>query len=638
MIRKLNRTRVAISLMLCLMAGLVWQMISSFRVFDREISDSVGAQLLFFDLTLAEYISVIVVLCLLLNTKRPRRFLGYFFFLLVFTVYLVQFASLYFGGELLGRLVLENIHHADFVGGVWTPFLPLLFVLFWTFIALFLNKMQAGREFSKATPYVLGGAMIVACGFATLEKILPAPVVASRNGIFDRVGIPHTSPLLGFIHLWTSDQNQSGFLSQDEIREVRRYGFPLEPTQKYPFIQSQAYKTPSPLAKLNLPEPVRPNVILIFIEGMSARAITESENRYPGLAPNLLRFSKKTLTVDNYWNHTAASYRGMKGQLCSLFPVFDGVGVLHHSKNISSIRYHCLPDLFHEKGYSSTFLNAHTKDHSFLDEMMPLLGFQTTENAENISKKYLSGAPSAFPQSLSDHQFFAGIIGHLKEREKDTKKSDPQKPFFIATYNLGTHAFLDIGPGELKYGDGKNNALNTIHNFDHAFGEFLDYFESSGLAKNTVLFVTSDHCHYTEPTFVSAFDAKNYPRLFIDQIPLMIYIPGADHGVRYDAINATSIDLAPTMAHVLQLPNGPTPWMGRSIFEKDQKIYSDIGVAWFLSSYFVIKNGIPEYAGDPNHVDPRKRAIRRYFDFTTKIELADRVWDPLLRKQKPLNH
>src|SRR3546814_17094411 len=45
---------------------------------------------------------------------------------------------------------------------------------------------------------------------------------------------------------------------------------------------------------------------------------------YPGLTPNLQALAGDTMVVDNYYNHTAATYRGLQGQMTSGFPRYGG--------------------------------------------------------------------------------------------------------------------------------------------------------------------------------------------------------------------------------------------------------------------------------------------------------------------------
>mgnify|MGYP005671996979 CR=1 FL=1 len=124
-------------------------------------------------------------------------------------------------------------------------------------------------------------------------------------------------------------------------------------------------------------------------------------------------------------------------------------------------------------------------------------------------------------------------------------------------------------PDGIKYGDGKNKSLNTIHNADKAFGEFWDYYRNSEYTKNTILIVTSDHCSYHEKSHVKAFGGKDYQRIFVDKIPLMIFDPEKNLPSHFDASSASSLDLAPSLVHYMGLENAPNSFLGTSIFERN---------------------------------------------------------------------
>ena len=61
--------------------------------------------------------------------------------------------------------------------------------------------------------------------------------------------------------------------------------------------------------------------------------------------------------------------------------------------------------------------------------------------------------------ALDDESLFAGLTEFLRQRAV----SPDDKPFFIATYNIGTHAFIDINPeGDVAYGDGSKTFLDKF--------------------------------------------------------------------------------------------------------------------------------------------------------------------------------
>src|SRR3546814_8644543 len=90
-----------------------------------------------------------------------------------------------------------------------------------------------------------------------------------------------------------------------------------------------------------------------------------------------------------------------------------------------------------------------------------MLGFDELYNRERSVKTLLQDDPvQPFNRNaLTDHDLFLALRRYLE-------KNDGKQPLFIGLYNIGTHAFMDVGEHGEKYGDGSNHSLNTIHNLE----------------------------------------------------------------------------------------------------------------------------------------------------------------------------
>jgi phosphoglycerol transferase MdoB-like AlkP superfamily enzyme len=154
--------------------------------------------------------------------------------------------------------------------------------------------------------------------------------------------------------------------------------------------------------------------------------------------------------------------------------------------------------------------------------------------------------------ALSDKELFKLLA--------DTMERLPQ-PFFCGFYNLGTHAGFD-SPNE-KYKDGKNAVYNKFYNFDKWFGDFFEKFKNSTLAENTILVLTTDHCSFQVPEYLSAFNSKQ--QYFCNKIPFMIYGQGIEHQA-IDANGRNSLDFAPTILDILKLTDHENYFLGSSLF------------------------------------------------------------------------
>jgi len=267
-------------------------------------------------------------------------------------------------------------------------------------------------------------------------------------------------------------------------------------------------------------------------------------------------------------NHPAATFRGLKGQLTSGYPGHGGVDKgkgwteKDNARRYSRRSYATLPSLLSSRGYRTVFLSPHPQRDA-LHSLLQMLDFEEIYTREKAVDELLNGHQPFNRGSLTDHDLFQALGRYLEANPRDARR-----PLFLALYNIGTHAFLDVDPSGVRYGDGKNPVLNTTHNFDAELGRFLDRFFNSPRARDTLLILTSDHAHYPEPPYVEVIADEDYRPYFIDRIPLIIHAPAMELPERFDAQGRTSVDFAPTILHLLGIDDAPQAFLGTSIFSR----------------------------------------------------------------------
>lgn len=97
----------------------------------------------------------------------------------------------------------------------------------------------------------------------------------------------------------------------------------------------------------------QPNIVLIFTEGLSQSIIDDPRN----LMPNISYYQQNSLSFDNYYNHTAATYRGLSGQL------YSGYQQNNDDKN----HLISLHSILHDKGYKTIMLNVEPRNQEFTE-------------------------------------------------------------------------------------------------------------------------------------------------------------------------------------------------------------------------------------------------------------------------------
>ena len=582
------------------------------------------------DLFLMELFVLLLAGFILANGNVLSRSILYLLSTIFILIYFMQMASLHVGREFLSRLALENADHLYL-------FLDLRYLLFFFAIAATCLQLIYLTERGNRTPgscsrlvtlplLIIGILVTLTSGYW-----LPTSVINTRDRYLANINTAHTSPVISlYTTLFRPDISYSEpvlhrKLKPYEMEEISKFGFHYDPTAKYPLIKESIYASAPPFSVKPGKEGKTPNVIIFFSEGLSARSIGVYRSIYPDLTPHIDEFARTGMVVHRYYNHTAATYRGLHGQLASIFPFYGGHGGWHSDDPQASGRsYLSLADLFTDAGYETIFLDSHHRNHpSQVDKMMTELGFTTVITGDQLADTFLNGDPPKGDRAYSDHQYLQGVTGYLKRR---VGRGETQ-PFFLSLYNFGTHAFLKSSEGRVVYGRGRNHTLNSIHNLDHAFGLFWEYLKDSPLADNTILVFTADHCHFHERSFVKSFKSGDYQQLFIDRIPLIIHDPLRRLPPSYDAENSSSIDFTPTIAHYLGLKNGPNPFMGNSIFALESKPYRNMSVAALgPQEIFLIDNDkIHTLNNSPTHTSTLE-VLATYIELVRQLELDNLIW------------
>lgn len=332
---------------------------------------------------------------------------------------------------------------------------------------------------------------------------------------------------------------------------------------KYPFEKDYIYKNKLPFVEIK--KVSTPNIIIIFTEGTSARLIGSYNNKYKDLTPNIDGFANNSMQVTNYFNHTAATFRGTFGQLASAFSIEGGGKEGWHGDNKNELKMRkiqTLPKLLGNE-YKTVFFSPHAKEDPYTD-LLENIGFNTIFTRDEINKKFFSGKAEIFYKSIKDVDMYKALIKYLEGYQAS-------KPFFISIYTFDTHVGVKLPAGVERYSakPGLENveSLNSLHNLDRAFGVFWEWFRKSDFIDNTIVVFTADHAHFYDTDYYNIVkNDPDYNRVFVDKIPFFIYDPFHNLPKVFDAKDRTSLDLAPTICHIIG-KQGKNSFLGKSIFE-----------------------------------------------------------------------
>ena len=506
--------------------------------------------LLHVSIELLFYCSLTSLLTSAVKNRKSHILVSTLFYAIYILVLLLQGLSVSYGGNYLSILALENLTEGRYVGldGKY----PYIFILLFCFFIFFLIQIRV-KGYQNFGQWKIKALLALLCCYQVFRSVNHQINLSELKLQYVNTPIFMLANNLVVVQKVKICNKFDVFCKTGKVTDFK-------------FVKNHLYTKSGHLENACLGDKAKPNVIILFVEGFSSSLLNYQTEKYGELMPNLREFSKKSLNFFNYYGHTAATYRGVKGQLNSGYSEIGGSmeggwAVKDNANILKIIRNKSLIDILNSAGYKSKFYDSIPLAHPF-SVLIKSLGFQELASMDDLRGRV--GAQGAFNPDdinayLSDKDFFLALstdLGYLKDIS----------PFVAAAYNTGTHAFLDSGPGEMRYGIGKNEVLNRFHNLDTQLGLFLEKFNKSGLQKNTILVVTADHATYPDKPYLEIFKntASGY---FVDQIPLIIKTPCDD--VRLiDVGGRNSLDLAPTIANLLNLGDEQNSFMGDSLLVK----------------------------------------------------------------------
>lgn len=492
----------------------------------------------YFMVALAEVLLIAFFTDLLCHVKRP---FGYVFNTSALLVMNVQFAVLYWGSTFVSPVMLTNLDSVNAISGKAFAYgFTVVMVLLFSFLPV------CPIPGNKNKTYALGGA----------TAILYAGIVLT--------GMMEYSPYRALCILYQqmrryrmADSIVSDAMSDAVSDTVSDAADSVEEGAERPRPETEFYSDAvADYRKKPESIPENPNVILIFVEGMSQNIIDDPLN----VMPNVSALQDESICFTNYYNHTFATYMGLSGQLYSDY----------QRENYDINPLISVQDIFKDYGYSTAFINTEPENEEF--------------------SAYL--ANFGFDELLADQSRADGMADALSDRaayemlfETALEKGEGDTPFLLAMYSFGTHASLD-GVYE-EFGDGSNALLNRFYDLDVQIGTFLDRFHKSKLADNTVIVLTSDHATYQDADFVTAFPDFRRENPAIDCIPLIIYHRGITPEI-YDVNGRNSLDMAPTILDFLDM-SAPNYFLGDSLFAPESGSFYDtyfesVGICYYTAN------------------------------------------------------
>ncbi|MGN0376951.1 MAG: sulfatase-like hydrolase/transferase [Suilimivivens sp.] len=465
-------------------------------------------------IALAEVFLIALLTDLLCHMKR---WIGYIFNVSALLLMNIQFAVLYWGSTFVSAVMLANLDSVNALSGkIFSYGLSVALILLFTFLPVFPIK---GSKKMMGTLWITAGVLYAGIIFTGIIEYSPYRAVymlCQQQMARSRAVSSAVSDVAGTMAGDTQSSHEENEFYADTVADY--------------------FQKPEGISE-------KPNVILIFAEGMSQNIIEDPRN----IMPNVSALQDASISFANYYNHTFATYMGLSGQL------YSGYQLENYDVNyLVSIQ-----DIFKSVGYHTSFINTEPKNKEFSD--------------------YL--ANFGFDELLSDESRIDGMADALSDKaayemlfETALEQNEDGEPFFLAMYSFGTHATLD-GVFE-EFEDGSNALLNRFYDLDVQIGTFMERFNESKLSENTIIVFTSDHATYQDADYVTAFPEYERDNPSLDRIPLLIYYKGITPE-SYDVNGRNSLDMAPTVLDFLDI-SAPNYFLGDSLFALDSESSYDV--------------------------------------------------------------
>lgn len=420
-------------------------------------------------------------------------------------------------------------------------FMILLFSRQFLAVVMLENIASVGALQGKGMTYILGGVLAVLFGIIPINYVnlkhnegWIVSALLCTNLLVGGVVYNYPSPYVQLVNL--------GIQESDRVKQKKAI-MSIGDTRKefYKSGITDGIKSPSAVSN-------KPNVVLIFTEGLSQNVIDDDRD----IMPKVRYWQEQSLNFTNYYNHAFATYRGVPGQLYSGYVMYNT-----DTNNLISMQ-----DIFHDNGYETTFINPESGDSTW-SYYLSTLGF------DNL----IDGSKDNTIYSISDRSTYNLLFDTMEKQHEDGKK------FFDAIYIFNTHVGQD--DQDVLYGNGENHLLNRFYNSDFHFGDFMEKFNASDMSDDTIIVFTADHCTYGDEDFTNTFPDYDRPNIQLDKIPFFIYYKGVQHQ-DIDANGRNTLDMAPTVLDYLDISQ-ENYFLGTSLLAEKA---SELETVYFDGTYY----------------------------------------------------
>ncbi len=306
------------------------------------------------------------------------------------------------------------------------------------------------------------------------------------------------------------------------------------------------------------------NLVLVFMEGLEK--IYTEESLFPGLTPNLKRFSSEGWQLDNLFQvgGTEWTMGGLVSSLCGT-PLLYDLGLDGNMVMFTGFldRATCLPDVLAKAGYHQVFMGGASLDFAGKGEFLNAHSYNRVLGRNRLTPRLED------PDQLGGWGLYDESLFKLAEAEF-YRLAALDRPFHLTVLTVDTHHPTgEPSPGCPGYPHNDNAILHAVHCTDRLLGDFINRLQRHPAWENTVVVLVSDHLGMRNTAY-SLFPDDYERRLFFT----------AFNGNRQATAQtaATAMDLAPTILGLLDVQHNVSFLAGANLLQSENLTLEDMNI------------------------------------------------------------
>lgn len=486
------------------------------------------------DCTIAGYLTVIPLLCVLVSIWLPgkyfRKILKIYFGImavLVAAIFAVDVALYAFWGFRMDATVFFYMQSpsdamASIPAGLFIRQIILFIVyalgIFWLFnryiVPIFPDTPVKKRILTTCTFLIVGGILFLPIrGGVTTSTANVGMVYFSNNQYLNHAAINPAFSLIASLSKQQDFASQFNFFPEEERKELFES---LIPSNNEHNVSTD---------KIELLNTKRPNVLLVILESFTANAI-EAFGGEADVTPNLNRLCKEGVLFTNLYANSFRTDRGLVSILNGYLaqPTTSIMKYPAKSQTLPSISRTLV-----KEGYVADILYGGDINFTNMQSYFYSAGYSSIVADRDFP---LSSRLSKW--GANDDITFAHLYNSITKKEKD-------KHWLSTFLTLSSHE-----PFEVPYHRLENPFLNSVAFTDSCIGDFIDKIKQASVWDDLLVIMVADH-GFRYPDNLKEYEPARY------HIP-MIWLGGAVKEAKEITTIGNQTDLAATLLAQLDLP------------------------------------------------------------------------------------